>query len=99
MKGMVTAVAVAILPGQSNGDDMETDGAPLMVLDPTAEEERDSLASLCVAFSFGKGQGETAGDVCFLELSSGSCEEEEVSSETLVFRMGATTDYTILQSS
>ena len=75
---MITAVAVAILPGRSDGDDMETDTAILVALDPTAEEERDAIATLCIAFSFGKVQGETAGDVCFLELSSGSCEEDQV---------------------
>ena len=90
MKGMVAAVAVALLPSQDDSDEMETSAHSDVVLDPTAEEERDSLATLCVAFSFGKGQGETVGDVCFLELSSGSCEEEEVSSNRLILSLGPT---------
>jgi len=80
MKCMMTAVGVAIVPISSD-DTMDHEDASqnyFTILDPSAEEERDAICTLCVAFSFGQGHSGTEGSVCFLEMGSGNCEEQEL---------------------
>lgn len=79
MKGMICAVALAIIPPTTDEQSMNEDGARV-VLDPTAEEERTAQCTMCAAFSFGEGNGGSEGDLCFIETGKGSCEEAEVCS-------------------
>ena len=69
MKGVICAVGVALMADST------------IVLDPNAEEERDAIATLCLAYSFGQDCGGLDGDVCFIETGKGSFEEEEVRSK------------------
>ena len=85
MIGMICATAVAILPASSppvnDAVKMDIDSSdPIIVLDPTAEEERDAFSTYCIGFSFGQGVGGAEGDMCFLEMGRGSCEEIQVRS-------------------
>ncbi|KAL7009839.1 exosome non-catalytic core subunit rrp46 [Cystobasidiomycetes sp. EMM_F5] len=91
MKGVVCAVGVAILPARNTSrqddEDDETDTGmegvndttAHIVLDPSPEEERDARCTMCIAFSFGERQGGQEGDVCLLDMSSGTCQEAEAS--------------------
>ena len=88
MKGMVCAVAVAITDQQVDSDDtddadMNGTAAARIVVDPTAEEERDARCTMCTAFSFGAGHGGTEGEVCLIDMSNGTCSEEEVRGSSL----------------
>ena len=78
MKGMICAVALAIIPPSADEESMNVDNVQV-VLDPTAEEERASQCTMCLAFSFGEANGGQAGDMCFIETGKGGCSEEEVS--------------------
>ena len=86
MKGMICAVSIAIVQASPQVVDQDRNGEidtpmsseSILILDPSAEEERDAMASFCIGFSFGQDVGGTEGDMCFLEMGSGGCEEEIV---------------------
>lgn len=75
MKGMICAVALAIIPPTQDEQSMNMDSAEI-VLDPTAEEEQSAQCSMCVAFSFGESNGGQTGDMCYIDTGRGSCEED-----------------------
>jgi exosome complex component RRP46 len=78
MKGMICAVALAILQPTADDQSMNMDTVEI-ILDPTADEERAAQCTLCIAFSFGEANGGQAGDMCYIETGKGSCSESEVS--------------------
>jgi exosome complex component RRP46 len=81
MKAMLCAVGLAIMPSDVlDKDSMDGQNSPRIVLDPTAEEERDATATLCIAFSFGEGMGGVDGDVCYFDMCKGYLDEEQVRS-------------------
>lgn len=83
MKAVICAVGLAVLSSNT-----EEEGGMHVVLDPSAEEERDAQATLCVAFAYGQDAGGTQGDVCYFDMSRGFLDDEQVrrpgSSQTFV---------------
>lgn len=78
LKAMICAVGLAILlPSVEASDDQR------IILDPSAEEERDAQATLCVAFAYGQDGGGLDGDVCYFDMSKGFIEDEQVSHTTI----------------
>lgn len=82
MKAMVCAAGLAVLRASSADlqrvDAVVTGQQYRIVLDPTAEEERDAQATLCVAFAYGLDVGGEDGDVCYLDMAKGFVEEAQV---------------------
>lgn len=82
MKAMVCAAGLAVMKASSA--DLQREESSVtgqqyrIVLDPTAEEERDAQATLCVAFAYGLDVGGESGDVCYLDMAKGFVEEAQV---------------------
>lgn len=74
MKATICAVGLAIPSPSTNVPE-----SLRVLLDPSAEEERDAQATLCVAFAFGEGSGGFDGDVCYFDMSKGFIDDEQVS--------------------
>lgn len=82
MKAMICAVGLAVFQSRkSDEEDMQlVEDQHRIVLDPSAEEERDALATLCIAFAYGEDFGGMEGDVCYFDMSKGFLDDNQVRS-------------------
>ncbi|KAK9894925.1 hypothetical protein P389DRAFT_86390 [Cystobasidium minutum MCA 4210] len=91
MKAVVCAVAIAMTRQESPTAEATSsdDNAPRhrILLDPTAEEEREAQATLCIAFAYGLEIGGPEGDVCYFDMTKGSLEDEQLNQTIEVARL------------
>lgn len=73
MKAMVCAVGLAVFPSRAAEQQQIR-----ITLDPSAEEERDAQATVCVAFAYGQDAGGTQGDMCYFDMSKGFLDDKQV---------------------